>query len=174
MPANRSIRPSRTPMSLARGLGWFSIGLGLAEVVAPGAIARMLGVRGHERLIRGFGLREIATGVGVLSARDPTPWIKGRLAGDALDLAALSAVNDRRNPRRPMVRFSVWTILGVTALDALCAEELQRSRNRRVSRRYPSHDYSDRVGMPKPPDEMRGAATKDVPRHPDMLRTAGP
>jgi hypothetical protein len=28
---------------LARGLGWFSIGLGFAELVAPGRISRRLG-----------------------------------------------------------------------------------------------------------------------------------
>ncbi|HVF68693.1 MAG TPA: hypothetical protein VM914_13570, partial [Pyrinomonadaceae bacterium] len=29
---------------LARGLGWFSIGLGLAEVLAPGGVAKISGV----------------------------------------------------------------------------------------------------------------------------------
>jgi hypothetical protein len=190
MAQHRSVRPARTPMDLARALGWFSIGLGVAEVVAPGLLSRMLGVRGRETLVRGFGWREIATGVGVLASRDPTPWIKGRLAGDALDLAALSAANVRRNPRRRTVRQAIWMVLGVTALDAICAEELQRTRSRRWHRRHPEHDYSDRVGMPKSPDQMRGAAARDIPAsaqafgstrmpgggtgHPDMLHGAGP
>ena len=35
---------------LARGLGWFSIGLGLAEVVAPGGAAKLIGLRGAEHV----------------------------------------------------------------------------------------------------------------------------
>lgn len=41
------------------GLGWFSIGLGLAELLAPRGIAKISGVRGNTGLIRLFGLREI-------------------------------------------------------------------------------------------------------------------
>ncbi|MBV9957130.1 MAG: hypothetical protein JO360_01860, partial [Acidobacteria bacterium] len=31
---------------LARGLGWFSLGLGLAEVLTPRGVAKVAGVRG--------------------------------------------------------------------------------------------------------------------------------
>src|SRR5690606_27124213 len=51
----------------ARMLGWFSIGLGAAELLMPGALSRTLGVGRHDRLIRGFGLREIGAGLGLLS-----------------------------------------------------------------------------------------------------------
>jgi len=44
---------------LAKGLGWFSIGLGLAEFLAPHAMARLTGVP-HPRLLQLYGLREIA------------------------------------------------------------------------------------------------------------------
>jgi len=33
--------------ALARGLGWFSIGLGLAEVLAPRTLTRALGLDGQ-------------------------------------------------------------------------------------------------------------------------------
>ncbi|MBV9236210.1 MAG: hypothetical protein JOZ94_10300, partial [Xanthobacteraceae bacterium] len=48
---------------LARALGWFSIGLGLAELIAPNSITRALGLRGKEGLVRSYGAREIAAGV---------------------------------------------------------------------------------------------------------------
>ena len=51
--------------SMARGLGWFSIGLGLAEVLAPRVLTRGLGME-NEQLVRAYGLREIATGIGIL------------------------------------------------------------------------------------------------------------
>jgi hypothetical protein len=47
---------------LARALGWFSIALGLAELLAPRRIASALGMEGKEALVRVFGAREIAAG----------------------------------------------------------------------------------------------------------------
>ena len=37
-------RAIRDPHRVARGLGWFSIGLGLAECAAPRSVARLIGV----------------------------------------------------------------------------------------------------------------------------------
>ncbi len=82
-------RPNHSARSLARGLGWFSIGLGVVQLVAPRQVARFIGMPGSDGVIRACGLREIATGVGILLADDPKPWIYGRIGGDALDLAGL-------------------------------------------------------------------------------------
>jgi hypothetical protein len=76
--------------SVARGLGWFSIVLGLAEILAPRALTRGLGMEGHEQIVRAYGVREIATGIGILSSTHPVPWIWGRVGGDALDIATLA------------------------------------------------------------------------------------
>ena len=43
------------PLALAQGLGWFSIGLGVAELVAPEQLARFLGMEEHTKLIRAYG-----------------------------------------------------------------------------------------------------------------------
>lgn len=48
-----------TPRDVTRGLAWFGIGLSLAELLAPQAVAR---VDGLERLLQAFGVREIASG----------------------------------------------------------------------------------------------------------------
>ena len=77
---------AETAHSMARRLGWFSIGLGLAEVLAPRALTRGLGMEGNEELVQAYGLREIVTGIGILSSDQPAPWIWGRVGGDALDM----------------------------------------------------------------------------------------
>ena len=41
----------------ARGLGWFSVGLGLAECLMPRAVARAVGMAGRESVVRAYGLR---------------------------------------------------------------------------------------------------------------------
>ena len=149
---------------LARGLGWFSLALGLVEVVAARRLARELGMRRQEDLVRAYGAREIATGLGILAARDPTPWIWGRVGGDALDLATLTAGYDRRNPRRDNVALALAAVAGVTALDVVCAQALSADQGPR----RPRPDYGDRSGFRRPPQAMRGAAARDFEMPPDM------
>ena len=66
----------------ARGLGYFSIALGIAELTMPQAIRRAAGIEAPDALVRGYGVREMATGVAILMSHDATPWIWGRVAGD--------------------------------------------------------------------------------------------
>jgi hypothetical protein len=157
--------------ALAQGLGWFSIGLGVAELVAPGNLARFLGMEERTELIRAYGVREIVTGVGILSQDDPTPWIWGRVGGDALDLGTLATGLGRNNPQWGNVGLAMAAAAGVTALDVYCAQALGRTGKRRP---LPIRDYSARRGMPRAPEAMRGAAHDfQVPRDvriPEALR----
>jgi hypothetical protein len=140
---------------LARGLGWFSIGLGLAEVFVPGKLARALGMRGEETLLRLYGLREIAVGVGILGSERPRPWMWGRVAGDALDLATLAArLNDALPREQRNIAIAIGAVAGVTAADIACARTLAPRAPRALL-----HDYSDRSGFAKPPEQMRGVAS---------------
>ncbi|KON81131.1 hypothetical protein PA01_05455 [Azoarcus sp. PA01] len=150
----------------ARGLGWFSIGLGVVEVLMPRLVAGVAGMRGSERFVRACGVREIVTGIGILAARRPGPWMWVRVAGDAFDFAALGNV---RNVRRPASRVLLGTVATVAALDAGCANALDRIERRG---RPPVRDYHDRRGLPLPPVAMRGAARKDFEMPPDMATPA--
>ena len=157
--------------ALAQGLGWFSIGLGVAELVAPERLARFLGMAERTELIRIYGAREILTGIGILSQDDPTPWLWGRVGGDALDLGTLATGLHEDNPRRRNVGLAIGAVAGVMALDLICAQALGRERERAS---VPIWDYSARRGLPRPPEEMRGAARDlEVPedmRIPKALR----
>jgi hypothetical protein len=111
--------------TLARGLGWFSIGLGAAEVLAPDSFTEFLGMDEDSReLVRFYGMREIASGIGILSQRQPTPWVWSRVAGDFLDIATLAATMTGDNPRRGRAAGALAMVAGVTALDILCASQL--------------------------------------------------
>ena len=77
---------------LANVLGWVSLGLGIMGLAAPEAVARMVGVPDtdeNRNIIRGIGVREIASGVGILSQPRPTEWVWSRVAGDVMDLTLL-------------------------------------------------------------------------------------
>src|SRR5437588_4358681 len=99
-PTHQQPQSLRAQKRLAQGLGWFSIGLGLVEVIAPRALGRLIGVRKHTTLVRLFGFREIANGIGIISTRRPAGWMWARVAGDAMDLACLSAAVAATGRRR--------------------------------------------------------------------------
>lgn len=133
MPApTRGSAPSHSPPDmryqpgarLARKLGWFSIGLGVAEIVFTNEVARATGIR-NRQLLTLYGLREIATGVGLLMSRKPAPWLWARVAGDGLDLATLAIVlNEGDEDRRSRALACMLGVTGVTALDAATASTL--------------------------------------------------
>lgn len=114
---------------VALGLGGFSIGLGLAELILPRRIARFVGTRNHAWLTRAYGLREIAAGVGILASRNPAPWLWVRVAGDMVDLATLGNVAASRRNDRTKAAFAIGSVAGVTALDVLCAVQLTGTRS---------------------------------------------
>jgi len=171
---------------IAAGVGWFGIALGVFELAAPRALARLIGLeapstrwRGarriiertgvttrlpegaarllpersgdpvHWMIIRGLGVREIASGVGILARPRPAAWLWSRVVGDMMDLALLGlALNSSRTDR---VRLAGATaaVAGVTALDVYCSQQLTegaRDRNIRVRQsiivdRTPSEVY---------------------------------
>ena len=114
---------------LANGLGWFSIGLGLAEFAAPSTMAHLIGIRdkkGHRALLRMYGLREITAGIGILSQPRQPGWMWGRVAGDVMDLAALGSAFASSKTNTARAGAATAAVLGVTALDVLCAQQLSR------------------------------------------------
>jgi hypothetical protein len=138
--------------SAARALGWFSIGLGLAELVAPGALARILGLEGREGVLRTYGAREIATGVGILNSSNPEPWVWGRVAGDALDLASLGAAFVKSDNKLG-VAAAIGAVAGVTFADIATAQILSELEQK--DRTY-YRDYSTRTGFSRPAAALRG------------------
>jgi uncharacterized membrane protein len=113
-----------TQARLARSLGWFSIGLGLAEVAAPRTLSRVLGVDEHPTLMRACGVREIASGVGILASRRPAPWLWARVGGDVMDLTLLAA----GLPNAPgRVAGAMAAVAGVTALDVVASQAVSRN-----------------------------------------------
>src|SRR5436305_13652069 len=139
---------------LARALGWFSIGLGLTELLAPRALTRWLGMDGHETLVRAYGMREIGRGIMTL-APDQGLGLQSRVAGDALDIATLLAGLRTDNPKRDNVAIALAMVVGVTLLDIAGAKGVNTSP-RRSDR--PRRTYRDRSGFAKGWAQARGAA----------------
>ena len=117
--------PSSSAKRLAKGLGWFSVGLGLTELFCPRAIARISGVsNAHTGLIRLYGLRELASGIAIFSTEKPTGAVWSRVVGDAIDLASLGAAASSPGTNRGRLAFATANVLAVTALDLIAAKQL--------------------------------------------------
>jgi uncharacterized membrane protein len=129
---------------LAVGLGLFSIGLGLAETIAPDDVARFIGVPATDRTrttLRAMGAREMANGAAILAQPDRAEWLWARVGGDAVDLTMLSAALGGAGTDRRRTTGAILAALGATALDAYCAVELGRAR------RQPSRGRQQRVDV---------------------------
>ncbi len=119
-PPDQRFEPAR---NVARGLGWFSIALGAVEVLAPHSLGRAIGVH-RPGLLQAFGLREIATGVGLLSQPRSAGWMWGRVFGDVLDMAVLAEAatpGDSTCQDRSRALGALAAVSGVTLVDAIVA-----------------------------------------------------
>jgi len=153
--------------NLARGLGWSSIGLGLAELFAAGRIARAFGLEGSETLIRAFGLREIGAGMATLST-EKKAGLWSRVVGDAMDVMALLTALDSPPRQKANVKLALLAVAGVTALDVVGALALSAQQRRGEEPK----DMSGRSGYPKGIGASRAVARDfKVPR--DMRAAVG-
>ena len=82
----------------SKGLGYVSIGLGLAEIAAARPIARWLGLERNgaaRNTLRAFGAREIAAGVLALRQPADSQAMWNRVAGDFMDAGARARARPR-------------------------------------------------------------------------------
>lgn len=173
--------PSRTSRDvgaerLAHGLAWFSISLGLAELLAPRLVSRLVGGNGqYASLIRTYGARELLSGLMILGQGSrPAAAVWSRVAGDAVDIATIAAAGASPRTNKGGVAIAAAGVLGVTALDLYCARELSRgivgAQGIRMSRS---------VVVNRPPYELYEfwRAFENFPRfmyHVQSVRATGP
>jgi hypothetical protein len=156
---------------LARSLGYFSLALGVAELLAPRAICHAIGLKGLEGVVRAYGAREVATGVAILASHDPAPWIWARVAGDLADIATVATGAQPDNPKRENAVLTLAALAAVTLVDVACASRMTGEKG---NRKTAIADYSDRSGFPQGLSAARGAArdyqVPDDMRVPELLR----
>ncbi|MEU8267709.1 SRPBCC family protein [Sphaerisporangium sp. NPDC049002] len=138
---------------LAGTLGWASLGLGAAQLAAPGPITRLGGLDDSPQargIVRVVGVRELFHAMVLLGGRRPAPWVWTRVAGDAMDLAVLGrAIAVREDWRRRRVTAVMVAVAGLTAVDLYTAM--------RANRRGPSTE-------PAGVRELHAAITVNRPR----------
>lgn len=120
---------------IADGLGWFSLGLGAAQLLAPGALNRLAGIhddaaaRVAQRLV---GVREVGAFAAIMADR-PRPALPlwSRVGGDLIDLALLARAWERKRESAPRLALTIANIAAVTGLDAYAAIRHTKAERRR-------------------------------------------
>ncbi len=74
---------------LARGIGWFSLAIGLRLVVAPMPGTRAFGMGERPALGCVMGVRDLVVGAGLLRGENTRTWLMARGINDALDAALI-------------------------------------------------------------------------------------
>jgi uncharacterized membrane protein len=123
------LSPSTDSERLAQLLGWFSIGLGLAQLATPRGVSRLIGVSASDenrKIMQAIGARELASGVGILTQAQPAGWLWSRVAGDVMDLALLGRGLNASTTNRNRVAAATAAVVGVTLLDTLAGSRLSR------------------------------------------------
>jgi uncharacterized membrane protein len=115
-----------------RGLGWMSLGLGVAQVAAPGAVRRISGVDDSPTsrvVVPVVGARELVHAAGLLTSRRKDVWAWTRVLGDAMDLTSLGmAIAHRDGRRRRRLAGVTGAVVAITVMDVLTAVQATRAK----------------------------------------------
>lgn len=131
--------------ALSFGLGVFSIALGAVEIIANRRIAKALDQDDDaaRTTLKAFGAREIAAGANLIAAPAHSTNMWNRVAGDALDMAALGLAA-KRAPRSAAVWGAVAFVAAAAAIDYLTARALDRETGKASPSRAGDTDVAAR------------------------------
>jgi hypothetical protein len=104
--------------------------LGVPQLLAPRLINRLIGVTGTDRsrtLIRIVGLREVGSGIGILSHPRPAGFLFTRVAGDAMDLLLLLAALRAKGTARHRVAAATAAVTSIAIVDVIASAKASRS-----------------------------------------------
>jgi uncharacterized membrane protein len=122
-PGPETRRHTGPEAKLAEGLGWFSLGLGVPQILAPGAVNRLIGVRDDatsrfwQRVV---GIRELAAAAGILGPPKSPPFLWARVMGDIMDLALLASAFGK-DTSRIRLDSATASVAAVSVADTIAA-----------------------------------------------------
>jgi hypothetical protein len=113
---------------LAKLLGAFSFGLGVAQLAVPDRVNELIGVKDTpttRTIQRAVGVQELGAAQGVFALSPPTPVLWARVAGDAAHLGLLAkALGNRRNDNSKL-KNAIGAVAGIALVDLLIALRYQ-------------------------------------------------
>ncbi|HVL50107.1 MAG TPA: SRPBCC family protein [Actinomycetota bacterium] len=141
---------------IARALGWFSLGIGIPQVLMPGRVNRLVGLENtliKRQVMRLVGFREIATGAGIFfSQPKPAEWLWARAGGDLMDLLMLKRAFGNPMSRKGRLLLATADVAVIGALDVIQARK--HSRALKESGEESSMKARSSITVNRPADEV--------------------
>jgi hypothetical protein len=109
---------------LTRGVGFVSLGVGLALVTAPARTVELFGMGKRPALGRFLGVRDLILAAGLLCSENPAPWLRARAISDTADAALLAGGAAFGVFPRSRSMFGVAVAAGFSALGFILARRL--------------------------------------------------
>jgi hypothetical protein len=114
-------------VQMARGLGWFSLGLGALEVAAAPKLGKMFGVKHKASTFRTLGTRELGHGFAILRKKIPSHRaVFSRVIGDIIDAGAFANAMRHPRARRGRIAGAIAFVAAAGIVDYLVACSLAR------------------------------------------------
>jgi uncharacterized membrane protein len=103
-----------------------------------------------------IGLREIGSGIGILSRTRPTGWVWTRVGGDLMDLALLSKALQSHPTDRRRVAAASAAVLGVTVLDFMTGRQLGKKTGNDARQSFRGIEVTEAITINRSRDEVYG------------------
>jgi uncharacterized membrane protein len=156
-----------TGLALARGLGWVSVGLGIAGLTASRGVARAVGVPHGRGAVLAVGFRELVSGVALLARPRPAGYAWSRVAGQVIDLALLVAARRLKKTNRKRIAIAAGAISGLLLLDLVSGWRLAGVERARILGRRTREVRETLTIRTRPSDAY--AAWRDLARLPRFM-----
>jgi uncharacterized membrane protein len=122
-------------------------------------VARLIGLGDDDETrntMFAIGLRDITSGIGILSRPRPTGWVWTRVGGDLMDLALLGKALQSDDANQSRVAAASAAVLGVTVLDFMTGRQLGEEAS--SSRRQGSGgiEVTEAITINRPRSEVYG------------------
>src|SRR3954464_6785128 len=113
---------------LAKFLGAFSFGLGIAQLAAPDRVNKLIGVKDTPKtraIQRAIGVQELSAAQGIFAFSPPTPVLWSRVAGDVVHLGLLAKARGNRRSDKSKLTRTIGAVAGIGLIDALVSARYQ-------------------------------------------------
>ena len=118
--------PKTVPVrGLAAGIGWISLGMGLALTLAPGRSAEFFGWEDRVALARVIGACDLIVGTGLLSGRRRSRWMLARAVLNVVLAGSYARVLADGTARRNRAGGGLVVMSVLTAVDYSLSRRLR-------------------------------------------------